>query len=94
MTVYGYRGQIVHHNDCTWCTHRTNIPYKRKGRKTYSKEQCGLSGNPIPHPFASEGRRFCRAYQQIDCECDECQAQSVTNNTGISINQTVHSIDR
>ncbi len=89
MTVYGYRGQVVHHNDCTYCRHRREVP--AWGKKKRMAERCGLTGWDIPPPFQSHdiGPRFCKSYQQAGCECDQCQTFLATSNTVLFTNQMV-----
>ncbi len=88
MTAYGYRGQVVHHNNCTWCVHRYELPVA--GKKKHHVERCQLTGRDIPPPFHGHdiGQRFCENYRQKGCECDNCQAVLVTT-SGIFTNQMV-----
>ena len=72
MTVYGYRGQVVHHNDCTYCRHRIRVP-RTKQKGAVEVELCGLTRQKLALPGTVQ--RFCEGYQQIDCECDQCIAR-------------------
>ena len=59
MTVYGWDGRIVHHNNCTYCRLRQVI----KGKPEI--EYCGVNGLEIPAP--RHGERHCEHYQQDGC---------------------------
>ena len=64
VTVYGWDGRIVHHNDCTYCKLRQVIEGKPE------IEYCGVTGSEIPAP--RQGERYCEHYQQKSCECARC----------------------
>ena len=75
----GGSGRIVHHDDCTYCLHRKNVPIGKKRKRIIYQERCELTGASIAPPMTIE--RYCTSYQQIGCECDECNAEPVTVNT-------------
>jgi hypothetical protein len=71
VTVYGHKGQIVHHNNCTYCAHRLNTPLTaRKGHKAPIQERCALDQHVLPPPMSAS--RYCQFYQQNGCDCAAC----------------------
>ena len=90
MTVRTHDGRILHHNSCTYCIHRkfTPRPEKlRKGRKIHYNELCGMTGEPLVNPFAGEGVRYCKKYQQVGCECELCR--TITHQTDDTLDKMV-----
>jgi hypothetical protein len=69
MTVYTHDGQILHHNDCTYCQHRKKYP--KFFKKIYELEVCEITGVQIPAP-KEHILRLCDMYQQNNCECESC----------------------
>jgi hypothetical protein len=78
--IVGGSGRVVHHNDCTFCRNRLKVPTgAKKGVKEI--ERCSLTNQNIPAPYAL-GDRYCNRYSQIGCECDQCNGEMVTSETG------------
>lgn len=86
--------RIIHHNNCTYCQYREQIPVGTKS-KHRELERCALTNQQIPRPFDPDGgRRYCERYRQRGCECDRCQPKEVTDDTGTHTNQMEFTIDK
>lgn len=90
--IIGASGRVVHHNDCTYCRHRQNVPVGKKRKRIIYQERCALTGEKIAPPLTIE--RFCTSYQQIGCECDKCHGEVVTEKTGLFALHSLQGIDK
>ena len=63
------RGKWIHHNDCTYCRYRKNIPIQ-EGRKKRTYELCQLHKRRCASVNSIE--RYCPDYKQVNCNCDGC----------------------
>ena len=64
-------GEVFHHNDCTYCIYRQDIPVK-EGKKNRTYELCRKFGKrcaPVNDP-----ERFCWEYRESECGCDQCNS--------------------
>jgi hypothetical protein len=92
MTIV--RGRFIHHNNCTYCQYRQQIPAGTKSKRR-ELERCALTDQHIPRPFDPDGgQRYCEHYRQKGCACDRCQPTEMTKDTGITVNQLEFSIDK
>jgi hypothetical protein len=71
MTIIRF-GKVVHHNDCTYCRFRIDMPIKKKGKRILHEERCELTDWRIPAPLSTDGIRYCPQYKQIGCDCEAC----------------------
>jgi hypothetical protein len=85
MTVYGSKGQVVHHDNCTYCLYRECVPMPGKGKREV--ERCRITNLPLPEVAALSEihRRYCQDYKQVNCLCLQC----CKLNNGIYIHQLV-----
>ena len=59
---------LIHHQLCEYCKHREVFKKALEGK--YELERCKLTGKTLPRPF--QGPRWCDRYQQINCNCEQC----------------------
>lgn len=65
------KGKVIHHNDCTYCIYRADVPLEIKRGKTIRvKEICRLTKKEIPPPGSAD--RYCEHYVQKGCTCPSC----------------------
>lgn len=86
MTVTGYRGQVVHHDNCTYCVFRHRIDLSTKSKKK-EKEKCSLHKRPTISPHHETKSRYCEEYLQVNCECEKCKEAYVRLNVDAHLDE-------